>query len=187
MLPEWSKAFWEWRRWVSSLPIIHKGHLNVKSASPLGSVCACYRFEKVIRDSETSDWTTGFSTLQSLVDLAEPKISITITHTSVMISTTSNTKYWTLPEPTQMTRDSSLWYRFFSFKELIFRKCMFNSLFIKWPGNFCQSQVWLTRWGKNKLCSKQKQMKFTLQFLVIHFSHLSMLTAVWMNLSVREL
>lgn len=74
-----------------SLPIIHKGHVNVKSASPFGSVCACYRFEKVIRDSEMSDRTTGFSTLQLLVGLAEPKISITITHTSVMISTTSTT------------------------------------------------------------------------------------------------
>ncbi len=122
-LPEWSKAFWEWRRWVSSLPIIHKGHLNVIRASPVGSVCACYRFEKVIRDSETS---------QLLVDLSEPKISITITHISVMISITSNTKYWTLPEPTQMTRDSSLWYRFFSFKECIFRKGIFHSLFIKY-------------------------------------------------------
>ncbi len=51
----------------------------MKSASPFGSVCACYRFEKVIRDSEMSDRTTGFSTLQLLVGLAESKISITIT------------------------------------------------------------------------------------------------------------
>ncbi len=145
-LPEWSKAFWEWRRWVSSLPIIHKGHLNVIRASPVGSVCACYRFEKVIRDSEMS---------QLLVDLAEPKISITITHISVMISITSNTKYWTLPEPTRSIElylnlhkwlDSSLSYSFFSFKEFIFRKCIFHSLFIKYyrQNGSCASLRYLT-------------------------------------------
>lgn len=52
-LPEWSRAFWEWKRWVSSLAIRHKGQINVKNAS----FCSLW-FDKVTGDREMADNAT---------------------------------------------------------------------------------------------------------------------------------